>query len=55
MYMMCAYLILHSDMYLAAGEFIKAIEIMSQNGWVERYMYIPSTILSPMHTHMYTV
>ena len=28
---------LHSDMYLAAGEYIKAIEIMGQNGWVERY------------------
>ena len=27
----------HSDMYLAAGEFMKAIEIMGQNGWVERY------------------
>ena len=27
-------------MYLAAGEFIKAVEIMGQNGWVERYVLI---------------
>ena len=33
----CIFFSLHSDMYLAAGEFIKAIEIMGQNGWVERY------------------
>ena len=25
-----------SDMYLAAGELLKAVEIMGQNGWVER-------------------
>ena len=31
-------LALYSEMYLAAGEFIKAIEIMGQNGWVERYV-----------------
>ena len=25
-----------SDMYLAAGEFMKAVEIMGENGWVEK-------------------
>ena len=44
---------LYSEMYLAAGELIKAIEIMGQNGWVERYMYILSTIPRPMHTHVH--
>ena len=26
-----------SDMYLAAGEYLKAVEIMGENGWIEKY------------------
>ena len=33
-------------MYLAAGEFIKAIEIMGQNGWVERYKKLNTYVLN---------
>ena len=32
-------------MYLAAGEFVKAIEIMGQNGWVERYKKLNTCII----------
>ena len=27
-----------SDMYIAAGEYGKAVEIMGENGWVDRYV-----------------
>lgn len=29
---------LYSDMFIAAGEFVKAAEILGENGWTEKYM-----------------
>ena len=31
------YIRAYSDMYLAAGEYLKAVEIMGENGWIEKY------------------
>ena len=28
--------IIHSDMYLSAGEYLKAVEIMGENGWIDK-------------------
>ena len=27
-----------SDMFIAAGEFVKAAEILGENGWTEKYV-----------------
>jgi intraflagellar transport protein 122 len=40
-------------MYLAAGEIIKAIEIMGQNGWVERYKKL--CVLCLVYTYIHVL
>jgi len=34
-------------MYIAAGEYLKAVEIMGKNGWLDRYgcMYVSARFL----------
>ena len=32
----CLFLHNRSDMYIAAGEYAKAVEIMGENGWMDR-------------------
>ena len=35
-YLNCDHVIIYSAMYMTAGEHMKAIEIMGENGWVDK-------------------
>ena len=43
------YVIIYSTMYMTAGEHMKAIEIMGENGWVDKLVIVHVVVCNVLH------
>ena len=42
--MKCFRFVFYSDMFIAAGEFVKAAEILGENGWTEKLVNVANLL-----------